>query len=100
MIGSAIEDWEIVYRIHATRRMFERDISEEELMDVLINGHVIENYPDDTPFPSALVNGITAKGRHIHVVIANDIATKRLYVITVYVPSSSKWSENFSRRVK
>ena len=31
MLGSAIEGWELVFRIHETRRMFERYISEDEL---------------------------------------------------------------------
>ena len=100
MLGSAVRDWELVYRIHATRRMFERDISEEELIYVLQNGHDIENYPDDKPFPAMLANGITDKRKHIHIVIAKDIESNRLYIITVYVPNSSKWTENYSRRIK
>jgi hypothetical protein len=47
-----------------------------------------------------LVNGISNKGKTIHVVISKDIESKRLYIVTVYVPNSSKWTENFSRRVK
>jgi hypothetical protein len=99
-LGSAIGSWELVFRIHATRRMFERDISEDELMSVLLNGQIIETYPNDKPFPSVLVNGISNKGKTIHVVISKDIESKRLYIVTVYVPNSSKWTENFSRRVK
>ena len=73
MLGSTIGSGELVFRIHATRRMFERDISEDELIYVLQSGHVIENYANDTPSPSMFVNGISNKGKPIHVVISKDI---------------------------
>lgn len=39
--------WELVYRLHATRRMFERNISEKDIINVLNKGLVIESYEDD-----------------------------------------------------
>ena len=36
----------IIYRVHALRRMFERDISRKEVLDVLRHGERIEDYPE------------------------------------------------------
>lgn len=48
---------DIIYRLHAVRRMFERDISEEALKAILQRGVVIQEYANDKPYPSYLVAG-------------------------------------------
>lgn len=90
--------WLVVYRIHATKRMFERDIDEPDLLFSLGNGIVIENYPGDFPFPSFLVNGKTARNSPLHVVVAVNRDEKILYIITVYIPDQAKWINDFSER--
>lgn len=47
----------LVFRVHAIRRMFGHRISEDDVHQVLLTGEVIEEYPDDTPYPSRLVLG-------------------------------------------
>jgi len=37
--------------------MMERGISRETVKEVLLNGEIIENHPDDKPYPSALLLG-------------------------------------------
>ncbi|MCK5380228.1 MAG: DUF4258 domain-containing protein [Candidatus Latescibacteria bacterium] len=98
IIGTDIHAWEVAYRVHATRRMFQRGIEEHELLFILENGRVIEEYEKDLPFPSLLLNGRTPKGRTLHVVVAIDASGKSLFVITTYEPDSSKWTDDFSRR--
>ncbi|MDZ7724063.1 MAG: DUF4258 domain-containing protein [candidate division KSB1 bacterium] len=61
---------------------------------------MIEEYADDYPFPSVLINGKTMKNRYIHIVMGLDAEQKRLYIITVYEPDPQIWDEQFSRRVK
>ena len=51
--------FDIEYRLHSTRRMFERDISNEDINNLLNNGKIIEHYPDDYPLLSFLLNGYT-----------------------------------------
>ena len=53
--GSPLDEWQIIYRVHATRRMFKRKFSEKDVAEVIENGRVIEHYADDFPFPSVLV---------------------------------------------
>ena len=49
----------------------ERGISRQDVFNVLLTGEEIEDYPNDTPFPSALLFGW--KGHEpIHVVVALD----------------------------
>ena len=47
----------LTFRIHAIQRMFLRRISEDNVRHVLASGEVIEDYPEDTPYPSRLVLG-------------------------------------------
>ena len=78
--------------------MFQRGIEEHELLYVLENGQVIEEYEEDLPFPSLLLNGRTAGERPLHVVVGMDLSGKRLFIITTYEPDPSKWTDGFSRR--
>ena len=57
----------ITYRLYSVKRMFEQEISAEEVRYMLETGEAIEEYPDDTPYPSCLILGFY-KGRIIHIV--------------------------------
>ena len=82
---------------HAIERMFERAISPGDVRDVVTQGEMIEEYPDDVPFPSMLIFGFIDK-RPVHVVAAVDKKTDNCYVITVYIPDTSIWSDDFRTR--
>ena len=51
--------------------MFARNISVEDVAEVLREGDTIESYPDDKPYPSCLLLG-QVRGRMLHVVAARD----------------------------
>jgi hypothetical protein len=89
--------FELEFRAHAIRRMYERKISKDEVRDVIKIGKIIEEYPDDTPFPSKLIIG-WINTRPIHVVLADIIEDKKTIIITVYEPNIKKWNENFERK--
>lgn len=88
----------ITYRLHAVQRMFERMISTEEVRCVLEIGEVIEEYPDDTPYPSRLILGCY-KGRLIHVVAADNLIDEEIIIITVYEPDPSEWDPDCRKRI-
>lgn len=88
----------ITYRLHAVKRMFERKIGAEEVRYVLETGEVIEEYSDDTPYPSRLILGCY-KGRVIHVVAANNRLDEQIIVITVYEPDPSEWDLECRKRI-
>jgi hypothetical protein len=100
LINDYLSDYDIEYRIHASQRMFRRNIHEDDVEAVLKNGDIIEQYDDDFPLPSLLINGQTSKNRPLHVVAAINHTEKIVIVITAYEPDISRWSSDFSGRRK
>ena len=87
----------IRFRVHAIRRMFERGITEEDVAHVLSTGEIIEEYPDDQPYPSRLVLGRCGK-RPLHVVAADNQADDETIIVTVYEPDAEIWGNEFRRK--
>ena len=89
--------FKLIFRIHALQRMFSRSISEEEVRFVFEKGEVIENYENDTPYPSKLILGKFGL-KNLHVVAAVNDADKEIIIITVYEPDPHLWDNNFKTR--
>ena len=87
-----------IYRVHAIERMFQRDISENDIKECVENGIVVESYKDDKPYPSFL-SLYFIENRPIHVVYAYD-DEKNVIIITTYIPNSTKWENDFKTRSK
>lgn len=79
--------------------MFERDILEENIEQIIREGNIIERYEDDFPLPSFLINGVSSTGRPIHVVLAVNNIEKIIVVITTYEHDPLRWSDNFTRKI-
>jgi hypothetical protein len=87
----------VIFRVHAIQRMFERQVSGQNVRQVLQSGEMIEDYSDDMPFPSGLM--MSKRGtRPLHVVMAENTKDDPLVVITVYEPDPSQWKANFKSR--
>jgi hypothetical protein len=99
-IEGLLSDFTIVYRVHASRRMFQRDIFEDDVELILERGSVVERYDEDYPLPSLLLSGKTSSGKQLHVVVAINSPERKFIIITVYVPDPLRWTDDFSRRVK
>nr|VFJ77483.1 MAG: protein of unknown function (DUF4258) [Candidatus Kentron sp. FW] len=93
-----LRNYAIEYRIHATRRMFERNIDENDVERTLKQGEVIERYDEDFPLPSVLISGRTTGGRPLHVVVGINTPERKFIIITVYEPDPPRWTKDFSRR--
>ena len=87
---------EYIYRLHAIERMFQRDISEKQVEEVIENGEIIESYIDDKPYPSFLTLGYV-DDMALHVVYAKD-EENNVIVITAYKPNLTKWQEDLKTR--
>ncbi|MBI2370781.1 MAG: DUF4258 domain-containing protein [Deltaproteobacteria bacterium] len=70
----------------------------DEVMAALDRGEIIEEYPEDTPYPSCLVLGWTAEGRPLHIVCAPVPREHRLIIVTTYQPDPARWDREFKRR--
>ena len=87
----------IIFSGHAIRQMFNRGLKQRDVHDVIRQGEVIINYPDDTPYPSCLILGFV-RGGPVHVVFAFDEQQKTGIVVTAYVPDAKIWTDNFKTR--
>lgn len=88
---------QLVFRIHALKRMRQRHIHEEEVRSVVANGEVIEDYPNAFPFPCRLMMG-WYRGRCLHVVVAENAQASETIIITTYEPNNFEWEPDFKRR--
>ena len=84
---------------HAVQRMFEKRISKSDVLEVVTGGTIINEYPDDQPFPSMLVLGFV-KEQPVHVVLAIDQDSQTCHIITAYRPDRSLWTDDFKLRRK
>lgn len=55
------------------------------------SGEVIEDYPEDTPYPSCLIYGKNKNGDPVHCVWAFDIDSGIAVLVTVYRPDPERW---------
>lgn len=88
---------QFIFSGHAVRRMFERIISKDDVLEVVKSGEIIATYPDDTPFPSQLMLSFI-NGRAIHVVVSADRQGGTCYIITAYPPDLLIWHADFKAR--
>ena len=87
----------IDFSVHAIRRMFSRGILASDVRHAIETGEIIEEYPDDTPYPSALLlAGIDDSP--LHVVVAMDGAADRVIIVSLYRPDPLKWEPGFRKR--
>ncbi|MFA6563295.1 MAG: DUF4258 domain-containing protein [Verrucomicrobiia bacterium] len=98
-LRKAIRHGHVEWRKHVLQRMAERDIPRAAVLEVLLAGECIENYPADKPFPSGLFLGHMG-GRAIHAVAALAEEGERVYIITAYEPSLDVFEPDFRTRRK
>ena len=69
----------------------------DEVKTAAGNATVVEEYPDDTPYPSRLVLG-WAGSRPLHLVLAGPTPEGDTVVVTLYEPDPGEWEAGFTRR--
>ena len=86
----------LIFRVHAIQKMFERNISRDDVRHVVENGEIIREYPEDTPFSSRLILGWLQK-RPLHIVVADDDDDQTI-IITAYEPDTAIWESDFKKK--
>ena len=82
----------IVVTQHGLRRLRERGVLLRDVMSAIDNGEIIEEYPEDFPFPSCLILGSSVQGKALHTVVSlND---GLIYLITAYFPDPEIWEDD------
>lgn len=74
-------------------------IFEHEVYEAVCAGEVIEEYPEDKPYPSVLIFGRTISDRPLHIVCAYNMEENLSIIITVYQPDPELWID-YKRRKK
>lgn len=95
LIQDKVRKGEYYWRQHAIERSIERSISEDELVEVILSGEVIEEYPQDKYGPSCLIFGRTGGGKAIHV---QCTLPPSVWVITLYEPDPGEWIDFRKRK--
>ena len=86
----------IIITQHSRKRMAERGIVLADVMNAFKSGEIIEQYPNDFPFPSCLILGNATDSRPIHVVAS--VNENMIYLITAYCPNSESWETDMKTR--
>ncbi|MGL4331639.1 MAG: DUF4258 domain-containing protein [Bacteroidales bacterium] len=86
---------QFVFSAHSLTRMFQRGITVEMVKKAVEVGDVIEDYPNDTPYPSMLISACI-DGHQLHVVKSESEDVH--IIITAYYPDQSLWDAQFKRR--
>lgn len=82
--------------MHAAKRLEQRGISLKEVMDCIMTGEIIEQYPNDYPYPSCLALGNKNTSKPLHAVIGTN--GEQLWIVTAYYPAREKWHDDLKTR--
>lgn len=83
---------------HADEEAYSDSLTFDEIYGAVRGGEIIEQYPDDQPYPSCLIYGRNESGEPIHSVWAYNVETKAAVLITVYRPDPERWIDWKQRR--
>lgn len=105
LIHAIDENTPIEYTAHCLKRMLERDISRADIINCILHGEIIEDYPLDekntseNSFPSCLLLGLKSDGdTKIHIVVGYN--GKKILIISACYPDSKHWMDDYRTRRK
>ncbi len=97
-IINAIRQNRIRISDHADEEAQVDHISFDEIFLSVLQGEIIEDYPEDAPYPSCLIYGNTFSGEPVHSVWAYNQKNRWTVLITVYRPDPKRWIDWRTRR--
>lgn len=92
---------QVFYSEHARNEMKIEElgrIKENEVFKAVQSGEIIQDYPDDKPYPSVLVLGFTRPKKPLHIVCAYDKKDDLVIIITAYRPDPKRWINSRRRK--
>jgi hypothetical protein len=87
----------LVFTRHARKRILERGIRIDEVRTAIEAPTVLEEYPQDEPYPTRLVLG-WAGDRPLHIVLAGPTVAGDTILVTLYEPDLERWEQGFLKR--
>ena len=81
---------------HAAERFRQRGIKVKDIRNAVKTGEIIEQYPEDYPYPYCLLLGLSVNVQPLHVVMSDEGNASR--IITAYFPDVDKWESDLKTR--
>lgn len=81
---------------HVLKRLLQRGISQADVIQAIRAGKIIEDYPDDYPYPSCLLLGSDTTGNPLHVCCGRGPG--EIWMITAYHPDLDEWETDLKTR--
>lgn len=81
---------------HVMKRLLLRGISQADVLQAIHSGEIIEDYPNDYPYPSCLLLGTDASGKALHVCCGQG--PSEVWMITSYHPDPDEWEADLKTR--
>lgn len=81
---------------HAEVEREAETITIDDIKTAILEGELLEDYPDDPRGHSCLMLGTTEDGRPLHIVLT-ILDQEEVLIITVYVPTLPKWLDPRTR---
>jgi hypothetical protein len=97
-IRKSVKESNINWNKHSLERMMKRGIAREEVRQAVLQGEIIEEYPNDYPLPSCLI--FSSRLKPLHVVLAYNEENQTIYIITVYIPDLKHFENDLKTRKK
>jgi len=95
-IQALYADKAVVLTQHFLDKIGKRGIAFADVKSAIGVGGIIEQYPDDYPYPSALILGYTDDNKPLHAVIG--VGGGYAWLITAYYPDPKKWESDYKTR--
>ena len=90
------ENGSIRWTGHVLKRLMQRGIFQTSVIQAIRSGEIIEQYPNDYPYPSCLLLGTTEAGEALHIVCG--IGEGEVWLITAYHPDPDEWESDLKTR--
>jgi len=85
---------------HADEEAENDSLALSDVIHSVLHGEIIEDYPDDHPYPSCLILGRTSDGDPVHSVWAYNSENRWAVLVTVYRPDPQRWTHWRKRKRK
>lgn len=81
---------------HIVMRLIQRNITQKDIEETILNGEIIEEYENDYPYPSYLIFGVNYDNKVIHIVCG--VNEDELWLVTAYYPDDIEWEKDYKTR--
>jgi len=85
---------------HAEVEREAETITIDDIKTAILDGELLEDYPNDPRGHSCLMLGTTEDGRPLHVVLTILDPIEEVLIITVYIPTPPKWLDPRTRTMR